>query len=184
VPSNYRSASRAAAVFSDCLKASARASYGILFCIFAASLAWAQNSETTLKCPPPTRLDSAKDTYGTTVVPDPYRWLENQESPETRAWIDAQQRCTEAALSKVPGRSQISNRLTEIYNTDSYEVPGERGGRFFLQKRPEGHGIYVLLGYTFGGAKMRPRKFLSIHFRGAATIHPASLLKTSVATAN
>lgn len=144
MPSNYRVVSRASTACSEYLKASARASSGIVFCILAASLAWAQNSETNPKCPPPTRLDSAKDTYGTTVVPDRYRWLENQESPETRAWIDAQQKCTEVALANVRGRSQISKRLTEIYETDSYEVPGERGGRYFFLKRAEGQDLSLL----------------------------------------
>jgi prolyl oligopeptidase len=144
VPPNYRGVSRASTAFSDYLKAFTRASSGMVFCILAASLAWAQNSETALKCPPPTRLDSAKDTYGTTVVPDPYRWLENQESPETRAWIGAQQKCTEAALAKVRSRSQISKRLAEIYETDSYEVPSERGGRYFFLKRPEGKDLSLL----------------------------------------
>jgi prolyl oligopeptidase len=116
-----------------------------VICIFAASLAWAQNSETTLKCPPSTRLDFAKDTYGTTVVPDPYRWLENQENLETRAWIAAQQKCTEAALSNVRSRPQINKRLAEIYETDSYEVPAERGGRYFFLKRPEGQDLSLLV---------------------------------------
>src|SRR6516162_10790177 len=44
------------------------------------------------KCPPAARIDSAKDTYGTSVVPDPYRWLEDQNSAETRSWIDAEQK--------------------------------------------------------------------------------------------
>jgi len=87
------------------------------------------------KCPPVARIDSAKDTYGTAVVADPYRWLEDQNSPETRAWIDAEQKCTAAALSNLPGRAQLSKRLGELLHTDSFEAPVERGGRYFFRKR-------------------------------------------------
>jgi prolyl oligopeptidase len=134
---NYRRVSWASRVSRKCLQAWSRSACGIVICVIAPSLVCAQDSETRLKCPPPTRLDLAKDTYGTTVVADPYRWLENQDSPETRAWIVAQQKCTEAALSSVPGRAKISNRLAEIYQTGSYEVPVERAGRYFFLKRPE-----------------------------------------------
>jgi prolyl oligopeptidase len=88
------------------------------------------------KCPPAARIDAVKDTYGSTVVPDPYRWLEDQNSPDTRAWIDAQQKCTEAALSKFPGRAQLTKRLGELLHTDSFEPPVERGGRYFYRKHP------------------------------------------------
>jgi len=91
--------------------------------------------ETTTKCPPATRLDTAKDTYGTTVVADPYRWLEDQESPETRAWIAAEQKCTEAALGNLESRAAIAKRLTELYRTDTESVPFERNHRYFYRKR-------------------------------------------------
>ncbi len=95
----------------------------------------AQNPPASAKCPPAARVDSAKDTYGSTIVADPYRWLEDQNSPETRAWIDAEQKCTESVLSSLPGRAQINKRLTELLHTDSFEPPVERGGRYFFRKR-------------------------------------------------
>jgi prolyl oligopeptidase len=104
----------------------------------------AQEPASPAKCPPTTRIDSAKDTYGSTVVPDPYRWLEDQDSPETRAWIVAQQKCTEAALSNFPGRAQISKRLAELLHTDSFETPVERGGSYFFLKRPAGQDLSLL----------------------------------------
>lgn len=100
-----------------------------------AACASGQNSSAPAKCPPATRVDSVKDTYGSTVVADPYRWLEDQDSPETRTWIEAEQKCTEAALSNLPGRAQISKRLGELLHTDSFEPPVERGGRYFFRKR-------------------------------------------------
>src|SRR6267378_4413141 len=106
-----------------------------------AGLAGAQESSPAAKCPPTARIDSAKDTYGSTIVADPYRWLEDQNSPETRAWIGAEQKCTEGALSTLPGRTQISGRLTELLHADSYEAPLERGGRYFFRKRLAGQDL-------------------------------------------
>jgi prolyl oligopeptidase len=109
--------------------------------------------EAATKCPPATRLDTAKDTYGTTVVADPYRWLEDQESPETRAWIAAEQKCTEAALGKLASRPAILKRLTELYRTDSENAPQERNHRYFYRKRLAGEDltkIYVRKGRAGG----------------------------------
>src|SRR5258707_14259916 len=117
---------------------------GVVAFLFSAGLALAQASPPAPKCPPPSRIDTAKDTYGTTVVADPYRWLEDQESAETRAWIESQQRCTGAALSPLAGRAALSKRLEEFYHRDAYESPVERGGRYFYLKRPAGGGLSLL----------------------------------------
>ena len=109
-----------------------------------AGLARAQGPAPAAECPPAARIDSTKDTYGTTIVADPYRWLEDQNSPETRAWIDAEQKCTESALSKLPGRAELSKRLTDLLHTDSFEAPVERGGRYFFRKRLAGQDLSLL----------------------------------------
>jgi prolyl oligopeptidase len=110
----------------------------------SAALARAQQAPPTAKCPPAARIDPAKDRYGSTVVADPYRWLEDQNSPETRAWIDAQQKCTDGVLSTLPGRPGISKRLAELLHTDSFETPLERGGRYFFRKRLAGQELFML----------------------------------------
>jgi prolyl oligopeptidase len=92
-------------------------------------------------CPPKTRVDNVQDKYGRTVVADPYRWLENQESKETREWIVAQDKCTEEALRELPGRDAITKRLTELYRVDSYGLPEEHGGRYFFTKRLAGQDL-------------------------------------------
>jgi prolyl oligopeptidase family protein len=118
---------------------------GICLCLATAvllgtsPLSRAQESAGT--CPPKTRVDIAEDKYGKTVVVDPYRWLEDQESKETREWIEAQDRCTEAALRKLPGRESITKRMTELYRVDSYGLPEERGGRYFFTKRLAGQDL-------------------------------------------
>jgi prolyl oligopeptidase len=91
--------------------------------------------ETNPTCPPPTRIDNDSDTYGSTVVPDPYRWLEDQNSKETRAWIEAHNTCTESILSKLPGRAPLTERLTALYRVDTYKPPLVRAGRYFFTKQ-------------------------------------------------
>src|SRR5690349_5715227 len=85
--------------------------------ILSAVASQAQSPATT--CPPQTAVNVVHDTYGTVDVADPYRWLEDQNSPETRAWIGAQEKCTEVALAGLPGRASISKRLTELLRTDT-----------------------------------------------------------------
>ncbi len=96
------------------------------------------------KCPPAARVDDVKETIQGTVVSDPYRWLENQDSPETRAWISAENACTDAVLDKLPGKSPVAKRLGELLKVDTTSIPIERGGRYFYSKRAAGVDLYVL----------------------------------------
>jgi prolyl oligopeptidase len=68
-------------------------------------------------------------------IPDPYRWLEDQQSPETRAWINAQNHYTNSLLDSWPGRAALKQRLTELMMVDTIGVPYERAGRYFFLKR-------------------------------------------------
>src|ERR1700730_4371705 len=72
-----------------------------------------------MKCPPPTRVDDVKETIHGMVLSDPYRWLEDQNNPETRAWIDAQNACTQNILKTLPGRAAISTRIGELIKVDT-----------------------------------------------------------------
>jgi prolyl oligopeptidase len=87
------------------------------------------------RTPPKTRAEDTKDTIFGAAVADPYRWLEDQNSPETRAWIDEQNRYTDAILGALPGRDRIGSRLAELLKIDTIGVPFERGGRYFFSKR-------------------------------------------------
>ncbi|HEU4563474.1 MAG TPA: prolyl oligopeptidase family serine peptidase [Gemmatimonadaceae bacterium] len=80
---------------------------------------------------PATRRSSQVDVYHGTRVEDPYRWLEDTDSPETRAWIEAQNELTFAYLATIPEREQIRQRLTELWNYPKYGVPFKRKGRYF-----------------------------------------------------
>ncbi len=100
----------------------------------------------TLPPPPPTEAKPVTDDLHGTKITDPYRWLEDQKSPETRAWIDAQMKYTEQYLSQVKIRPEIVNELTKLERVESYSIPIERGGSYFFKKRlaDENQGsIYV-----------------------------------------
>lgn len=87
------------------------------------------------RTPPKTRAEDVKDTIFGATIADPYRWLEDQNSAETRAWIDEQNRYTDSILQALPGRDQISRRLAELLKIDTISIPFERGGRYFFSKR-------------------------------------------------
>ncbi len=76
-----------------------------------------------------------KEKFGDKTVTDPYRWLEDSKSPETRAWIDSQMAYTEKYLSQVKNRPEIAKRLTELLHVESFSVPVERNGNYFFTKR-------------------------------------------------
>jgi prolyl oligopeptidase len=73
--------------------------------------------------------------HGVTVA-DPYRWLETSSSAETQAWIAAQNRLTFGFLEHIPERAAIRQRLRELWEFERYELPTERGGRYFYSYNP------------------------------------------------
>jgi prolyl oligopeptidase len=106
--------------------------------------AQAQEKAANGKCPPPTRLDGTVEMIHGVSIADPYRWLEDQNSSETRAWIEAQNACTQNALRTWPGNVAIAKRLTELLKVDTIRLPSERGGRYFYSKRAAGQDLFVL----------------------------------------
>jgi len=66
--------------------------------------------ETPSKCPPSTAVKNVRDAYASADIVDPYRWLEDQNSADTRTWIEQEQKCTDAALSRLPSRVAIAKR--------------------------------------------------------------------------
>src|SRR5258708_35517279 len=84
---------------------------------------------------PKTRTDDIIDTVHGVTIHDPYRWLEDQQSPETRLWIDTQNAYTRSVLDPLPGRSAITKRLEELLKTERFNTPGGRTGRYFFTRR-------------------------------------------------
>jgi len=85
--------------------------------------------------PPVTKVIPVTDTLHGVGITDPYRWLEDQNSPETRAWLDAQNRFTQQFLSGVPGRDKLRQRLAALSRVDSVSLPTVRHGRYFFMRR-------------------------------------------------
>ncbi len=113
-----------------------------IVCTFA-PVGQTQQASATAKCPPESRKDDVVEQIHGVSIADPYRWLEDQQSPETRSWIEAEDKCTEAVLSAVPGRAEITKRLTELMRVDTVGLPQERGGVYFFAKRQADQELYV-----------------------------------------
>jgi len=88
-----------------------------------------------LPAPPATATGTVTEDFHGTEIKDPYRWLEDAKSPQTRAWIDSQIRYTEEYLSQIKIRPQIVADLTKLQRVDVYSVPAEYGGKIFFEKR-------------------------------------------------
>lgn len=76
------------------------------------------------------RAEQTDDYHGTTVA-DPYRWLEDPDSPETREWIEAENALTFDFLAQIPARAAIQERLTALWDYERYGTPYLQGGRYF-----------------------------------------------------
>ena len=94
---------------------------------------------------PRTKVDNVKETLHGVEVADPYRWLEDQDSPDTRAWLTAQNQYTHAVLGTYPGREKLKGRLLALAKTDRVEMPTLRGGRYFFRKRLAGQEQFRLM---------------------------------------
>jgi len=95
-----------------------------------AVLSSAQNSSAPLAYPEAKRGDQVDDYHGVKVA-DPYRWLEDTDSAETHAWVEAENKLTFAYLDKIPYRQAIRERLTKLWNYERFTVPHQEGGRYF-----------------------------------------------------
>jgi prolyl oligopeptidase len=83
---------------------------------------------------PETKTVPQVDVYFGDTVPDPYRWLENENSPETAAWVEAQNKVTFGYLEKIPYRAAVKSRLEALYNYPRYGAPFRKGEYFFFSK--------------------------------------------------
>ncbi|GJM25939.1 MAG: prolyl endopeptidase [Phycisphaerae bacterium] len=83
---------------------------------------------------PEARKGDVVDTYHGVKVPDPYRWLEDPDAPESREWIEAENKLTFGYLEGIPQRDKIRKRLTELWNYEKYGTPYKKGGRYFFYK--------------------------------------------------
>ncbi len=83
---------------------------------------------------PATRTVDQTDDYHGVKVADPYRWLEDANSADTKDWVDAQNKLTQGYLAQIPGREAIKTRLTKLWNFERFSVPFKEGGRYFYSR--------------------------------------------------
>ncbi|MBP9200015.1 MAG: S9 family peptidase [Gemmatimonadales bacterium] len=107
---------------------------------------------------PPTRRDDVVETLHGEAIADPYRWLEDGASAETRAWTDAQNALTAGWLAAVPGRALIRDRLGDLLSIGSLGAPAPARGRYFYQRRDAGQDQPIL--YVREGAEGADRVLL------------------------
>lgn len=128
----------------------------------AATAVWAQaHAPAPAQAPPATVRDPVSETLHGTTIEDPYRWLEDQDSPRTRRWLDAQNAYMEAVLGTRPGLEAIEKRLGELMKIDTVAAPTERGGRFFLSRRAANQDQPVL--YVREGLQGRDEVLVDPH---------------------
>jgi prolyl oligopeptidase len=86
-----------------------------------------------IKYPETKKVEVVEDYFGTKVE-DPYRWLEDNDSPEVAAWVEAQNRVTFAYLDQISYRAQLKDRLMKLYNYPKFSSPQRRGDQFVSWK--------------------------------------------------
>jgi prolyl oligopeptidase len=82
-----------------------------------------------------TRREDIVETIHGIEVRDPYRWLEDEKSPEVQAWMTEQDGLARAALAKLPGRDDIEKRLNELFYFDAISAPAHFKGRYFYTRK-------------------------------------------------
>ncbi|MCR9115891.1 MAG: S9 family peptidase, partial [bacterium] len=83
---------------------------------------------------PATQRSNQTDHYHGVSVADPYRWLEEPDSAETKAWVKAENELTFGYLAKLKNRSAIRGRLTELWNYERFGLPVKRGDYYFYTR--------------------------------------------------
>jgi prolyl oligopeptidase len=92
----------------------------------------------TVMPPPFSSIEPVTDVLHGVRVTDPYRWLEDQNSPKTRAWIEKQTRYARGYLDNIPGRDRIRERVRDLLDVETYDSFLKSGNRYFFRKRLSG----------------------------------------------
>lgn len=107
---------------------------------------------------PPARKSDQVDNYHGVKVADPYRWLEDLDSEETRQWVEAENKLTFAFLNSIPERAAIRDRLTKLWDYEKYGVPFKEGNRYFYTRNSGLQNQSVL--YTVNTLDAQPQEVL------------------------
>lgn len=117
---------------------------GVVIMIFAGEMTNRGFAGEPAPAPPTTKVVPVKDILHGEELADPYRWLEDQKSTETRDWIAKQNVYTQQVIGKLPGQDLIAKRLGELMKIDAVGLPYQRGGRYFFMKRAADQDLAVI----------------------------------------
>ena len=130
------------------------------------------------------------DSYRGRAIADPYRWLEDPHTEETKAWIEAQNQVTFTYLSQIPARETLKQRLTQLWDYEKFSTPFRKGDRYFYFKNDGLQNQSVL--YTLPSLEAEPRVLLdpnqlsadgTIALSGLAISEDATLMAYGLAIA-
>ncbi len=167
----------------------------------AVTLAWAltaaqstpvsvsvSTGKSSFEYPVAKKVDQLDDYHGTKVA-DPYRWLEDTDSADTKVWVAAENKLTFGFLDQIPERAWIKERLTKVWNFERYTVPFKEGGRYFYSRNTGLQNQNVL--YTMTSLTAEPRLLLdpntlskdgTVSLAGRAVSHDGKLLAYGIST--
>jgi prolyl oligopeptidase len=128
--------------------------FALLVCLLAGI---SQQMIKTNNYPEARKSDQTDDYHGVKVA-DPYRWLEDLDSAETRAWVEAENKLTFGFLESIPERTAIKARLTKLWNYEKYEIPFKEGNRYFYTRNSGLQNQAVL--YTVTALDAQPQMVL------------------------
>src|SRR5665213_2800673 len=107
---------------------------------------------------PDTKKENQEDNYFGTIVKDPYRWLEDDNSVETKAWVTEENLVTQDYLSQIPFRQKVKDRLKEMWNYTRYGSPFKEGDFYYYYKNDGLQNQAVL--YRQQGLQLAPAVFI------------------------
>ena len=109
---------------------------------------------------PETKKVDTVNTYFGTEVKDPYRWLEDDRSAETEAWVKAENKVTQGYLANIPYREQLKDRLSKLWNYEKIGAPFIEGDYTYFYKNDGLQNQYVIYRYKTGDDPKTAEVFL------------------------
>ena len=103
----------------------------IILALMFGTIGLATNAKVPVPKYPETKKGNVVDNYFGTKVADPYRWLENDTSKETAAWVEAQRKVTDNYLSALPYRDVIRKSITGLMDFEKYSAPRKKNGKYY-----------------------------------------------------
>lgn len=91
-----------------------------------------------------TRKVNVSDVIHCVIVPDPYRWLEKNDDPEVKEWLEAQNAVTHSVLDTITARNSIKERLSKLFRIDTVGIPVPKCNRYFFEERKDADDLSVL----------------------------------------